>query len=1119
MSFVGSIAAGSGNTSRFAAQTRGRTQGSPNNGVNYPSPFFDVAHTYLPNTVKQLFRWCRYYFLTNPLINATVFKLSEYPITDLIIDHPDPKVRKRWEEYFQDHLRFRAMQVELGLDYHTYGNTLVSMGFPFKKYLRCPTCRFQERADKIRQHWVFTNTSFRLTCPHCGSTNEAEAQDVYYKNASGINVIRWNCEHIEINYNDVTGETTHFYTIPPQVRNDIVIGKKDVVEGVPQVFIQAIRQQKGIVFSKDNLFHMKRATLAQQDRGWGIPLILPVLKDTFYLQIMKKAQECVAPGTLLDTELGLRPASEVQVGDRVKTHLGGYQRVSQRVIRPMVEARGDYAVCLTSTGMRQLSSVVSDNHPMWILRRNDINRRKDSKETRRSSYVLRNPDLYVFDWIDAGQVSVGDYVGYPTARAREAQSVDLSRYTQFVHTDGYVYSGVSLSTAVAFETLERGEHVAHDNAGRVAKRRLRAGSTPKRSPRYMDLDEDLAYIAGWYVGDGSIGARRVDFSMGPDDDGLELQETIERVFGVGCSSYPCEDSRGWMLSACEVIFSDFMAGWIPGHAKTKRIPREILEAEDSVVLSFLRGYLEADGWQRSDDEKIAVCCSNGPLLYQIWSLLLSLGCISTLSERTSYDITITNSKGEEQELKGGRPTFHWSVSNRSARRLSQLMRGEEAEVVTSGKSGFFIHGYFASRIQKTEVVDCPEVISFEIEGEHTFCLPGMASHNSILLEHIVPLRVIFPQAGSGSSDPYTSINLQDWRDHISSEIARWRYDNNYIPILPLPIGNQTIGGDGRALLLTQEIQVWSEQIMVGMGVPKEFLLGGMSYAGTNVSMKMLENAFIGYILRQKQLANWVMQRVAAYMGWPRAEVRFKPFKMADDLQRKAYLFQLNQANKISDTTLLNDSDLNQEDENEIMVRETAKRHEAMELQQMAMAEIQGESQVTMAKYQAKAQQVTQAAMMAGAAPGEPGALTDGGVPMPALPAAQPGTDGSSGVPSGAQSSLNAGQNMGVAPGQDSLTGAGQEPAQGQMGVDINQWATMLAEQYLQLGPQEQEMAMQNLEAQNPELAQLVLQEVHRLQAAGAGPRALGGATGEAVQGVDMRAQPEQLPPRREAALI
>lgn len=664
MSFVGSLSAGAagGGVGRFAGQTRGRIQGSPQQGVNYPSPFFDVAHTYLPVTVKQLFRWCRYYFLTNPLINATVFKMSEYPVTDIIIEHEDAQVRKRWEEYFHDHLRFRAHQVECGLDHFTYGTSLNSLAYPFKKFLTCPQCKYQARADKIRHRWTFTNLAFRLNCPQCGGTTEAEARDVYYKNASGITPIRWNVEHVEVNYNDVTGEYTYFYTIPPTVRNDIVVGKKDVVEGVPQVFIQAIRQQKGIVFSKDNLFAMKRATLAQQDRGWGIPLILPVLKDTFYLQIMKKAQE------------------------------------------------------------------------------------------------------------------------------------------------------------------------------------------------------------------------------------------------------------------------------------------------------------------------------------------------------------------------------------------------------------------------------------------------------AILLEHIVPLRVLFPQAGSGSSDPYTTINLTEWRDQVASEIARWRYDNNYIPILPLPIGNQTIGGDGRALLLTQEIQVWSEQIMVGMGVPKEFLLGGMSYAGTNVSMRMLENAFLGYIQRQKEYANWMALNISNYMGWPRVKIGFKPFKMADDLQRKAYLFQLNQSQKVSDTTLLHESDLNQEEEDELMVRETDKRFESTKKQQLAMAEIQAEAQLIMMKAQAKAQQVQQEALMAPNAPGEPGG--------PEGPMA--GSEGEAGIPQGAQSGLNQGQDAGVAPHQG---------GQAQQGMDIHQLAQMLARQFVDLPPDQQQMALENLQQQSPELAQLVQQYAQQMQSQGAGPQAMGGAVGRAVQGVDMRPLPEQRAPRREAALV
>lgn len=676
MSFSGGFFGGSPTSAaRFASGgiTRGRIQGGNMNGVNYPSPFFDVAHTYLPTTVKQLFKFCRYYFLTSPLINAIVMKLSEYPVTDVEVDHEDPGVVAKWREYLQSHARVRPFQVECGLDYNTYGNTMVSLSFPFQKYLTCHSCGFSEQARKIRNNWIYTSNEFRLSCPKCGATGAAHPKDWYYRDASGIRPIRWNVEDVEINYNEVTGEYTYFYTIPATLRADITLGKKDTVEGMPQIFLQAIRQQKGVVFSKSNFFHLKRATLAWQDRGWGIPLILPVLKDAFYLQIMKKAQE------------------------------------------------------------------------------------------------------------------------------------------------------------------------------------------------------------------------------------------------------------------------------------------------------------------------------------------------------------------------------------------------------------------------------------------------------AILLEHIVPLRVLFPQAASGTSDPFVTVNLVDWRDQVAQEIGRWRHDNNYIPIMPLPLGSQSIGGDGKALLLSGEMMQLGEQIIMGMGVPLEFLKGGLSYSGTNVSMRMLENGFIGYINRQLQMVKWMVEMVGHYMEWPIPNVRFKPFKMADDLQRKAYLFQLNQAQKISDQTLLSDVDLSQEDEDEIMNRELDRRLQVQKKQQLAQSEIQGESQVVMMKMQQKAQEAMMQAQQQPTAPGEPGGPPAGpgappaeetafSGPPPATATLPPSDAGSmaSSVPQGTESELSAGQDLGVPEG-----GAEQMP------VDIIQLAEGYATQILQLPPEQQEQVLMALEQQSPELLQLVSEFMSMMQ------------RGQASQapGVDMRPLPEQKPPTRETALI
>jgi len=55
-------------------------------GTVYPSPFFDIAQTYMPPTVKELFRWCQYFFYKDPMIGAVVTKIAEGTQDKMSID-------------------------------------------------------------------------------------------------------------------------------------------------------------------------------------------------------------------------------------------------------------------------------------------------------------------------------------------------------------------------------------------------------------------------------------------------------------------------------------------------------------------------------------------------------------------------------------------------------------------------------------------------------------------------------------------------------------------------------------------------------------------------------------------------------------------------------------------------------------------------------------------------------------------------------------------------------------------------------------------------------------------------------------------------------------------------
>lgn len=651
---------------RFSGQ-RGRTaDGMGKSGVRYPNPFFDIGHTYLPPSIKTLHRWCRFYFLTSPLINSVIFKMSEYPITELIIDETNPDVKNKWDIVLNQSLRYRPFQIETGLDYYTYGIALITIHFPFTKWLICRSCKHKEKATKTDYRW--RNLEYVINCDKCHSVGPAIVQDYNEKDVNKIRLQRWNPEYVHIDPGFGGADPIYTFQLPLQVRNDLVIGKKNVTDTVPDVFVEAMRRNKFIRFTDDNLFVMKRPIISQNDEGWGMPLIFPVLKDAYYLQILRKAQE------------------------------------------------------------------------------------------------------------------------------------------------------------------------------------------------------------------------------------------------------------------------------------------------------------------------------------------------------------------------------------------------------------------------------------------------------AIMQEHIVPLRVIFPQAGSATSDPYSTISLSDWKTRMEQELAMWKQDPNRIPVLPLPIGHEVIGGDGKALMLSQEMQAWSEQIIAGMGVPREFIMGGLSYSGSNVSMRMLENSFIGYRTdHHNMLNNFVIRRIADYMGWPVIKAHMSKFKMADDLQRMQLQFQLNQAQKISDMTLLQECGLDPMVERERKDQELGKQMEYNRKMQLSQAHLQADvqgiqmkAQMAIQEEQAKKQAEQQAAMAAqggapGGQPGQPPQPGQGGQPQPGAEQGQPpmpgqppqsgpegamvpGTQVDQAMPEGSTVSMENGQQ---APAEGIPLEAQSPLTMGQQGGGVNllYLAAQAANRLKEMDEMTKSMELNKMKATNPQLYMLVIKKL------------------------------------------
>lgn len=641
-------------------------------GTVYPSPFFDIAQTYMPPTVKELFRWCQYFFYKDPMFGSVITKIAEYPVTDFIFNAESKHVRDGWKDLLEETLNLKPFLIEIGLDYCCYGNAFVSINFPFTRWLRCNRCKRAHRLSDPSFTFKLVNFEFQFQCQGCGEHGVGEIHDVPIKDKSGINFVRWDPKNIDIYYNPITGKSKYRYKIPNKVKRAILDGSREILLDIPKVFLEALKLRRDIALSDQNLFHFRRPTLAEQDMGWGKPLMIHSMSRMFYLYVLRRAQEAIA------------------------------------------------------------------------------------------------------------------------------------------------------------------------------------------------------------------------------------------------------------------------------------------------------------------------------------------------------------------------------------------------------------------------------------------------------LQRIMPLEFIFPQA-NGAQDPYQHVNLGNWQMTVQEEIRKWRIDPNYISVVAVPLGFERLGGDGRALLLGPEIEVTNKEITGGMGVPIEFVFGGLSWSGSSVSLRTLENHFLMYRRRLLQFVHWVKNRLRLYLGLPDVSIGFTEFKMADDIQRKQLVIQLNAANKISDHTLLTELGFDYDEEQRGIQRETEDRNRIQSLMLKAQTQAQGEAQIESAKYQARSQQAyNEAAQASGLQPvgQDPNAqqAAAGGAPAQGAPSASaPGAAGADAQVAEQAAQQQAAELPGSQPGAAGAEAGGGGGAPLDASRIAKDWANKLA----RLGPVERQRAMAELQAKMPNMASLVARLLSAM-----GP---GQTVGQSQQ--ILRPLPQMKPPRREKAAI
>ena len=158
-------------------------------GRRYPNRIFSLAEHYLPKNIKELFKYCEYYYLTHLALSQTITKSAEYPITDIIIETPNDELKDKYEELLHDFWNIRHLLIEIGTYYMTFGNAFVSMYFVQHRYAVCPNCKHKTslRAKLAEKETKWRRLKVEGPCENCGLHSiEYELEDVRPKSANHV---------------------------------------------------------------------------------------------------------------------------------------------------------------------------------------------------------------------------------------------------------------------------------------------------------------------------------------------------------------------------------------------------------------------------------------------------------------------------------------------------------------------------------------------------------------------------------------------------------------------------------------------------------------------------------------------------------------------------------------------------------------------------------------------------------------------------------------------------------------------------------------------------------------------------------------------------------------------
>jgi len=266
----------------------------------FSNPYDDIASKYFPRNFKDALKFCEAIVLTNGIYKSALERIVSFFVTDLEIENAGIEDARCYKDYLYDELKIDEVLHDLGMDFLVYGNCILSLVSGYQRLLFCPKCGLSltlKAAANSNSQLQWRNYEFYGICPSCNKNIKWESS---VQQLDKYSIKRWNIHEIELVWDAFTEDVKYYWHIPSDYKQAINKGEFFVIERVPHEIINAVKEDVPLSLSASTIFHAKDSTLCGiENRGWGISRVLSTLRQSWYVQVIYKANEAVGMDYLL----------------------------------------------------------------------------------------------------------------------------------------------------------------------------------------------------------------------------------------------------------------------------------------------------------------------------------------------------------------------------------------------------------------------------------------------------------------------------------------------------------------------------------------------------------------------------------------------------------------------------------------------------------------------------------------------------------------------------------------------------------------------------------------------------------------------------------------------------